>query len=54
MPVAETLKRIDGDAIAGTVDRTGLAAAQTPQGVTAGILRAAFGRSRRTGRRLDG
>ena len=32
LPVAETLKRIDGDAVAATVDRTGLAAAQTPAG----------------------
>ncbi len=39
LPVAETLKRIDGDLVAGTVDRSGLAAAQTPQGVRRGLLR---------------
>lgn len=42
VPVAETLKRIDGDKIATTVDRSGLAAAQTPQGVRRGILRTAL------------
>ena len=42
MPVAETLKRIDGDRVAATVDRSGLAAAQTPQGVRRGILRTAL------------
>ena len=40
--VSETLKRIDGDLVGSTVDRTDLAAAQTPQGVRAGILRAAY------------
>jgi 2-C-methyl-D-erythritol 4-phosphate cytidylyltransferase/2-C-methyl-D-erythritol 2,4-cyclodiphosphate synthase len=44
LPVAETLKRIDGDVIGATVDRSGLAAAQTPQGVTAGLLRSAYAR----------
>ena len=42
VPVAETLKRIEGDLIAATVDRSGLAAAQTPQGVRRGILRTAL------------
>ncbi len=42
VPVAETLKRIDGDRIAATVDRSDLAAAQTPQGVRRGILRTAL------------
>ena len=42
VPVAETLKRIDGDLITATVDRSGLAAAQTPQGVRRGILRTAL------------
>ena len=41
-PSSETLKRIDGDRIAATVDRSGLAAAQTPQGVRRGILRTAL------------
>jgi 2-C-methyl-D-erythritol 4-phosphate cytidylyltransferase/2-C-methyl-D-erythritol 2,4-cyclodiphosphate synthase len=44
LPVAETLKRLDGEAVAGTVDRTAVAAAQTPQGVTLGVLRTAYGR----------
>ena len=42
VPVSETLKRIDGDRIAATVDRSALAAAQTPQGVRRGILRTAL------------
>jgi 2-C-methyl-D-erythritol 4-phosphate cytidylyltransferase/2-C-methyl-D-erythritol 2,4-cyclodiphosphate synthase len=42
MPVAETLKRVEGDRIAATVDRSGLAVAQTPQGIRRGILRAAL------------
>ena len=35
-PVAETVKRIDGDRIVATVDRATLALAQTPQGVRRG------------------
>ena len=42
VPVAETLKRIEGELIAGTVDRSGIAAAQTPQGIRRGILRTAL------------
>jgi 2-C-methyl-D-erythritol 4-phosphate cytidylyltransferase/2-C-methyl-D-erythritol 2,4-cyclodiphosphate synthase len=42
LPVAETLKRVDGERIAETVDRTGLATAQTPQGVRRGLLRTAL------------
>ena len=38
------MKRIDGDRVAGTVDRDGLASAQTPQGVRAGVFRAALAR----------
>jgi 2-C-methyl-D-erythritol 4-phosphate cytidylyltransferase / 2-C-methyl-D-erythritol 2,4-cyclodiphosphate synthase len=44
VPVAETLKRLDGDLVAETVPREGLAAAQTPQGARLGLLRAAFER----------
>jgi len=44
LPVAETLKRIDGDAVVATVDRQGLAVAQTPQGARASLLRTAFER----------
>jgi 2-C-methyl-D-erythritol 4-phosphate cytidylyltransferase/2-C-methyl-D-erythritol 2,4-cyclodiphosphate synthase len=42
LPVADTLKRLDGNLVAGTVDRASLAAAQTPQGVRTALLRAAF------------
>lgn len=44
LPVAETLKRIDGDLVGETVDRTGLGAAQTPQGARRDLLRAAWDR----------
>jgi 2-C-methyl-D-erythritol 4-phosphate cytidylyltransferase/2-C-methyl-D-erythritol 2,4-cyclodiphosphate synthase len=44
LPVAETLKRVEGDLIAGTVERSGLGAAQTPQGVRRDLLRAAYRR----------
>jgi len=44
VPVVETLKRIDGDRIAGTVDRARLAAAQTPQGIRRAILHEAWSR----------
>jgi 2-C-methyl-D-erythritol 4-phosphate cytidylyltransferase/2-C-methyl-D-erythritol 2,4-cyclodiphosphate synthase len=44
LPVAETLKRVAGDLIVETVDRSGLAAAQTPQGARASLLRSAFER----------
>lgn len=44
LPVAETLKRIGGGVVRGTVDRQGLAFAQTPQGVRLGVLREAYAR----------
>jgi len=44
VPVAETLKRIDGELVGATVERVGLGAAQTPQGATRSLLRAAYGR----------
>ena len=44
VPVADTLKRVEGDRVGGTVPRAGLAAAQTPQGVRLGLLRRAFDR----------
>lgn len=44
VPVSETLKRLDGDRVGATVDRSALVAAQTPQGVRAGLLRAAYRR----------
>jgi 2-C-methyl-D-erythritol 4-phosphate cytidylyltransferase/2-C-methyl-D-erythritol 2,4-cyclodiphosphate synthase len=44
LPVAETLKRIDGDLVGGTVERAGLGAAQTPQGARRDLLRDAYAR----------
>jgi 2-C-methyl-D-erythritol 4-phosphate cytidylyltransferase/2-C-methyl-D-erythritol 2,4-cyclodiphosphate synthase len=44
VPLAETLKRVDGERVVGTVERAGLATAQTPQGVRRSILRDAFRR----------
>ncbi|MGH6873821.1 MAG: 2-C-methyl-D-erythritol 4-phosphate cytidylyltransferase, partial [Aestuariivirgaceae bacterium] len=41
MPVTETLKRAPSGLIAGTVDREGLWAAQTPQGFRYGLIREA-------------
>jgi 2-C-methyl-D-erythritol 4-phosphate cytidylyltransferase/2-C-methyl-D-erythritol 2,4-cyclodiphosphate synthase len=42
VPVAETLKRLRGEVVGETVDRTDLGAAQTPQGVRRDLLRAAY------------
>lgn len=42
VPVSDTLKRVVGDRIEATIDRTALAAAQTPQGVRRSILRSAL------------
>jgi 2-C-methyl-D-erythritol 4-phosphate cytidylyltransferase/2-C-methyl-D-erythritol 2,4-cyclodiphosphate synthase len=44
VPVAETLKRIDGKLVGATVERTGLGAAQTPQGARRDLLREAWRR----------
>ncbi len=44
VPVAETLKRLDGAWVAGTEDRTALASAQTPQGVRRDVLKLAWAR----------
>jgi 2-C-methyl-D-erythritol 4-phosphate cytidylyltransferase/2-C-methyl-D-erythritol 2,4-cyclodiphosphate synthase len=44
LPVTETVKRVEGRVVVGTVDRTTLATAQTPQGVRRGLLRTAFER----------
>jgi 2-C-methyl-D-erythritol 4-phosphate cytidylyltransferase/2-C-methyl-D-erythritol 2,4-cyclodiphosphate synthase len=44
LPVVETLKRIDGETIVGTIDRDGLGLAQTPQGVRLDLLRLAYER----------
>jgi 2-C-methyl-D-erythritol 4-phosphate cytidylyltransferase len=42
LPLADTVKRVDGDAVVETVDREGLATAQTPQGFLADALRRAI------------
>jgi 2-C-methyl-D-erythritol 4-phosphate cytidylyltransferase len=41
LPVSDTLKRVSGDQLEATVDRTGLVAVQTPQAFVAAVLRAA-------------
>jgi 2-C-methyl-D-erythritol 4-phosphate cytidylyltransferase/2-C-methyl-D-erythritol 2,4-cyclodiphosphate synthase len=42
LPVTETLKRLDGDLIGATVDRAGVAVAQTPQGLRRSLLERAY------------
>lgn len=42
LPVVDTLKKLDGEAVRETVDRSTLGAAQTPQGFTAESLRLAY------------
>ena len=42
LPLADTVKRADGDAVVETVDRAGLHAVQTPQGFLAATLRDAL------------
>jgi 2-C-methyl-D-erythritol 4-phosphate cytidylyltransferase/2-C-methyl-D-erythritol 2,4-cyclodiphosphate synthase len=44
LPVAETLKRVVDGTIESTIDRNGVATAQTPQGVRRQLLRSALGR----------
>jgi 2-C-methyl-D-erythritol 4-phosphate cytidylyltransferase len=39
VPVPDTLKRVEGDRVVGTVDRDGLVAVQTPQAFAAAVLR---------------
>jgi 2-C-methyl-D-erythritol 4-phosphate cytidylyltransferase/2-C-methyl-D-erythritol 2,4-cyclodiphosphate synthase len=42
LPVAETLKRLLGDRVGETVNRTDVVTAQTPQGVKLGLIRQAY------------
>ena len=42
LPVVDTLKRVDGGAVVGAVDRSELAAAQTPQGFPRALLESAY------------
>lgn len=41
IPVADTIKKVDGDVVVGTPDRSSLVAVQTPQGFRADMLRRA-------------
>ncbi len=49
LPVGDTLKRVTDGLVAHTVDRTGIWAAQTPQGFRAELLRDAHARARMDG-----
>jgi 2-C-methyl-D-erythritol 4-phosphate cytidylyltransferase len=42
LPVADTVKRVDGEAVAETLDREGLVSVQTPQAFVASVLRDAL------------
>jgi 2-C-methyl-D-erythritol 4-phosphate cytidylyltransferase len=42
LPIADTVKRVDGEVVAATLDREGLVTAQTPQAFVAPVLRKAF------------
>ena len=42
VPVADTLKRVEDGRVVGTLDRAGVMAAQTPQGVRRDVLAAAY------------
>jgi 2-C-methyl-D-erythritol 4-phosphate cytidylyltransferase/2-C-methyl-D-erythritol 2,4-cyclodiphosphate synthase len=42
VPVAETLKRLDGERIGSTIDRTDVVAAQTPQGARRSLFEKAY------------
>jgi len=46
LPITDTVKRVDGDTVAETLDREGLVTAQTPQAFVADVLRAAFSSAR--------
>ena len=41
LPVSDTVKRVDGEAVAETIDREGLVIVQTPQAFLADVLRRA-------------
>ena len=41
LPISDTVKRVEGEAVSETLDRQGLVAVQTPQAFVAPILRAA-------------
>ncbi|HUG53005.1 MAG TPA: 2-C-methyl-D-erythritol 4-phosphate cytidylyltransferase [Vicinamibacteria bacterium] len=45
LPLVDTIKRIEGGTVRGTLDRSGLGAAQTPQGVRRALLEEALARA---------
>ncbi|MFJ4222640.1 2-C-methyl-D-erythritol 4-phosphate cytidylyltransferase [Microbacterium sp. NPDC089695] len=49
LPVVDTLKHVDGHTVVGPVDRSALAAAQTPQGFPRALLEAAYAQAARDG-----
>jgi 2-C-methyl-D-erythritol 4-phosphate cytidylyltransferase/2-C-methyl-D-erythritol 2,4-cyclodiphosphate synthase len=49
LPLPDTIKRVSGGQVAGTIDRAALAAAQTPQGFRADLLRRAYAAAFRDG-----
>jgi 2-C-methyl-D-erythritol 4-phosphate cytidylyltransferase / 2-C-methyl-D-erythritol 2,4-cyclodiphosphate synthase len=49
LPVIDTLKRVDGTLVVAPVDRSSLAAAQTPQGFPRALLEKAYARAERDG-----
>ena len=49
LPIAETVKRVRGDVVETTIDRSGLWTVQTPQGFRAALLREAHEQARRDG-----
>ena len=42
LPISDTVKRVDGEAVSETLDRRGLVAVQTPQAFVASVLRQAL------------
>ena len=49
LPVSETVKRVRGDEVEATIDRTGLWTVQTPQAFSVALLREAHEKARRDG-----
>ena len=49
LPVSDTVKRVEGEQVVETIDREGLATAQTPQAFVAPVLRDAFATLQQTG-----
>ena len=52
LPVADTIKRVEGGLVRETIDRASLGAAQTPQGFRAALLRGAYAAAARDGATL--